>query len=939
MPTRRYIFFCVAFIIVGFIASPFAASQSAPQLPKAFQPGPSNSSSNRDLQAYWPLLPKSVAGRAAIRKSLSSAPRLVSTPLNPATPIFFESPAFASGGQNAESVAVADVNRDGKPDVLVANLCSDSACANHGSVGVLLGNGNGIFQSAATYDSGGYSASAIAVGDVNRDGKLDIIVANECGSSTSCTTGSVGVLLGNGDGTFQPAVTYSSGGEGALSLAVSYVNNDGKLDIVVGNSAGTVGVLLGNGDSTFQPVVTYAAGGGATGVVVADVNDDGKPDLVVANFGTSDEGLAGVSVLLGNGNGTFQAAAVHSIFALYGTSVAVADVNEDGKLDILVTCQTDPGAIDGFGLVGVLLGNGDGTFQPAELYQTGGYGASSVAVTDVNGDGKPDLLIANPCVGYECNGDAAVLGVLLGNGDGTFQNAITYNQGYGAVVFENFFGFAIGGSIAVADVNGDGEPDVLATSNILSSGGVNVLLGNANGSFHAAANYNPTGFDSVFVAAGDVNGDGKPDLLVLDRCVLFSVCPSPLGGFLVGVLLGNGDGTFQPAVSYLSDVAGAVSAALALADVNGDGKPDLLMVSPSGPVLEVALGNGDGTFQAASDYALNFSPNYVAAADVNGDGKIDALVTDTEGVEVLLGNGNGTFQPPVEYATVSAGESVVVGDVNGDGKLDMIVANLGNGTANSGSVSVLLGNGNGTFQTPVTYSTGAVNTTGVALADMNGDGKPDLVVTSQYENGSSISGVVGVLLGNGDGTFQPPLNILTPIPLGDVSLAVADFNGDGKLDVAVGYGDILLLGNGNGTFQPPVLLGASGLGIASADFNGDGRPDLAVGGVTVLLNVSLLPTTTSLSSSQNPSRFGENVTFTATVSHPGPDILTGSGTVTFFDGTGKLGSQHLNSRGKATLSISTLCAGTHKITAVYSGNPKFARSESPVFKQVVRRER
>jgi|HubBroStandDraft_6_1064221.scaffolds.fasta_scaffold00550_30 hypothetical protein len=944
MPTRRWVLYCVVLAIACFVALPSAASQTTPAIPqiasqmsKDVRPWPSDLPDNRDLQAYWPLLPKSVAGRAA-QRGTHARTLPAHMPQSPASPIFFQAPSFASGGEDAESVAVADVNRDGKPDLLVANLCSDNACANHGSVGILLGIGNGSFQSAVAYDSGGYSASAIAVGDVNGDGKLDLIVANECGAGTSCTTGSVGVLLGNGDGTFQPAVTYSSGGNEALSVAVADVNDDGKPDIFVGNFAGTVGILLGNGDGTFRPVVTYAVGGGATGVAVADVNDDGKPDLVIADFATSSGGEAGVSVLLGNGDGTFKVAVTRSLDAMYATSVAVADFNRDGKLDIAVTCQTDPGAIQGFGLVGVLLGNGDGTFQGAEFYQTGGYGASSVAVTDLNGDGKPDLLVANPCVGYECNGDAAILGVLLGNGDGTFQNAVTYDQGYSAVTFANHFGFGIGGSIAAADVNEDGSVDVLATTSNFGSGGVSVLLGMQGGTFHAAVNYDSGAFGPVFVAAGDVNGDGKPDLLVLNHCGLFDVCPGISAGSPVGVLLSNGDGTFQAARDYVPD--GDASPALALADANSDGKPDLLVVSqtclgcPFGFTLGIALGNGDGTFEPSLDSALNFSPNYVAAADVNGDGKIDALVTDTKGVEVLLGNGDGTFQPAVEYVTGSSGEGMAVGDVNQDGKLDLLVASLGDGTANSGSVSVLLGNGDGTFQPPVNYTSGAENTTAVALADINGDGKLDLVVSSQYENGSLTSGVVGVFLGNGDGTFQPPLNVITPVPLGDVSLAVADFNGDGRLDVAIGYGDILLLGNGDGTFQSPSLLGASSLGIVAADFNGDGRPDLAVGGVTVLLNVSPVPTITSVSSSRNPSRPGEEVTFTATVSHHFGGTLTG--TVTFFDSSDKLGTRHLNRSGEAELSTSALCVGVHKIRAVYSGNAEFGRSASSILKQIVR---
>ena len=228
---------------------------------------------------------------------------------------------YGSGGYDAYSVVVADVNGDGKPDLLVANNCfSSSSCVN-GTVGVLLGNGDGTFQTAVTYGSGGYETLSLAVGDLNGDGKPDLVVANECASSTNCVNGTVGVLLGNGDGTFQTAVTYGSGGYDTLSLAVGDVNGDGKPDLVVANCGycGTgndsVGVLLGNGDGTFQTAVPYDSGGSTSrSVAVGDVNGDGKPDLVVANqcviSSNCMNGLVGV--LLGNGDGTFQAAVTYA---------------------------------------------------------------------------------------------------------------------------------------------------------------------------------------------------------------------------------------------------------------------------------------------------------------------------------------------------------------------------------------------------------------------------------------------------------------------------------------------------------------------------------------------------------------------------------------------------------------------------------------------------
>lgn len=376
--------------------------------------------------------------------------------LNPG-PIFGRVAAFIAADSFPASIAVADVNGDGKPDLVVASMGD----GNVGLVGVLLGNGDGTFQSEVTYASGGYDAVSVAVTDVNGDGKLDLLVANQ-------ESASVGVLLGNGDGTFQAVKTYISGVGSPESIAVADVNGDGKPDLLVAitgnNFEGSVGVLLGNGDGTFQPVVLHDSGGtSAESVVVMDANGDGKPDILVSNSCGSTRLCSpsdgNVSLLLGNGDGTFQAAAF-----IYGplpgqySRIAVADVNGDGKPDLLVTDQCgNKNCIAS--TVAVLLGKGDGTFQTPMTYNTGGRLVRSIAVADVNGDGKLDLLLGNGCTAADCTKDN-VVGVLLGNGDGTFQTARNYAPGAGNAW-----------SIAVADVNGDGRPDLVVAGNL------NVFLG------------------------------------------------------------------------------------------------------------------------------------------------------------------------------------------------------------------------------------------------------------------------------------------------------------------------------------------------------------------------------------------------------------------------------------------------------------------------------
>jgi hypothetical protein len=401
-------------------------------------------------------------------------------PLAAAAPAFLPAVTYDSSGSPAYSVAVADVNGDHKPDLLVANCGPTSACGGgiNGVLGVLLGNGDGTFLPAVTYGSGGFGAGGVAVADVNGDGKPDLLVANDYYSNT------IGVLLGNGDGTFQSVVTYGSGGGGPETVVVADVNGDGRPDLVVANSSGCyactdgalVGVLLGNGDGTFQPAVAYSSGGfmnnfGPLALVVADLNGDGRLDVAMTNacgdIACSTKGSVGV--LLGNGDGTFQPAATYPS-STAGFSVAVADVNGDRKPDLLVVNGCAVAINCPLGTVGVLLGNGDGTFQASLDFSSGGDYPNSIAVSDVNGDGKPDLLVANPCAAINCPvGASGSAAVLVGNGDGTFQAPVIFDSG----------GYWYNDFIAVADVNGDGKPDLLVVNlwgDSSSRGSVGVLL-------------------------------------------------------------------------------------------------------------------------------------------------------------------------------------------------------------------------------------------------------------------------------------------------------------------------------------------------------------------------------------------------------------------------------------------------------------------------------
>jgi hypothetical protein len=374
------------------------------------------------------------------------------------------------------------------------------------------------FDAPAAYNTGGRAAVSVAIADLNGDGNMDLVVANEW-QSPSSALGEVAVFLGNGNGTFQPPVIYTTGAYFGESVAVGDLRGDGILDLVVTNDClnlnqngncsgvGAVSVLLGNGDGTFQPAVTYSTGQeDAVSVAIADLRGDGIPDLVVANSCLDADCLSGyASVLLGNGDGTFQPAITYSSGGEYAESVAVADVTGSGIPDVIVAnlCSLEEGC-SADGIAGVLLGNGDGTFQPAVIYDSGSTYANSVAVGDLRGNGIMDLVVAN---GYYNN----VVGVLLGNGNGTFQPAVTY-----ALKGELY------DDVAIGDVNGDGIPDLAVTDGCqkvrdgacVGNATVSILLGNGDGTFQSPIKYDSGGSGVGEIAIGDLNGDGRPDIAV-----------------------------------------------------------------------------------------------------------------------------------------------------------------------------------------------------------------------------------------------------------------------------------------------------------------------------------------------------------------------------------------------------------------------------------------
>jgi len=621
----------------------------------------------------------------------------------------------------------------------------------------------------------GSSPAGVAIGDFNGDGIQDLAVPIYATES-----GVVSILLGKGDGQFQPPVHYNVDW-GAASVAVGDFNGDGKLDLAVGTNnfysanGSNVSIMLGNGDGTFLAPMPYSVQYNPLFVAVADLNHDGKLDLAVVN-----ELSNSVSILLGNGNGTFQNQVTYAV----GTqpySLAVGDFNRDGVLDLAVANEAS-------GNLSILFGNGDGTFQ-SQVTVTVGANPNSIVAGDFNEDGKLDLAVT-------LDGSArssSLVAILVGNGDGTFRRPSHYSAGRSP------------DSVAVGDLDGDGHLDLAVASTGTYT--VTVLLGKGDGTFQTAANDTPGG---TFVAIGDFNGDGTPDLVV---------SPGPE----VAILLGKGKGAFQNVPSY---DAGLGPYAVAAGDFNHDGLTDLVIANNGpfangGNTVSVLLGKADGSFQKPVAYTLGYDPSSIAVGDFTGHGNLDVVVSNSHGTpgtfSYLRGNGDGTFQAQVSYSVPGCAGRLTSGDFNGDGKLDVAISSCANG------VQIFLGDGNGRFQSPP-LSVAVTNPGFLATGDFNGDGKLDLAV--------SASPNVAILRGNGNGTFQPA--VYYPMKSAG-SIAVADFNGDGKLDLVVSnyYSNdtvAILLGNGDGAFQAAKnYLGGGGAGaLAVADFNGDGDLDLAV---------------------------------------------------------------------------------------------------------------
>ncbi len=542
--------------------------------------------------------------------------------------------------------------------------------------------------------------------------------------------------------------------------------------------------------SKAHSTITYEFGGPRANVYV-----DGKlvgtldSDTVIAELSQDcPKGfLIGKSVPSSAKENTRSAALVQSLRAGQSNEdVAIADFNGDGVPD---------SAVLGGRSIFVTLQGADGTTVSTASYAVSGVG-QSIVTADFNGDGLPDLAVTQGVFPTGVNpfppGNVVVL---LGKRDGTFGGPTMFPVG---PVFNAY--------LATGDFNGDGIVDLALTHTVSAGAGrVAVLLGKGDGSFGPGVDY-PVGPQPLTLVAADFNGDGKLDLASLDA---FGSANK------VWVLLGRGNGTFQPAVSTVS---GTTQGHLAYADLNRDGKLDLVIADQRASAMEVMLGNGDGTFQAGKQYLIGAQPTSIAVLPL-GDGNTSLITADNASNNLILSfvSSDGTVHNP-ELQTIGTGlAAVAAADLNGDRQPDLVITD-----AEAGKIYVKLASGKGQFASPVTYAVGS-QPGALAISDLNGDGKPDVIA-------ADTTGL-DVLLGKGDGTLGP----LNTVPVAGKlsSVTIADFNSDGKPDIAAangaGGGVSLFLGNGNGTFQDvrtiPLI---NALAAVSGDFNGDGKPDLIV---------------------------------------------------------------------------------------------------------------
>ncbi len=642
-------------------------------------------------------------------------------------------------GNGASDVSAADFNNDGIDDLVFSNGGSDS-------VSILLGAAD-LSLGPATAFAAGDRPAAIAVGDLNQDGNVDVVTAN-----TNFPNENLTVMFGNGNGTLQAPISLASEAT-PLDVDVGDINGDTIADIVFTSQNTGLSTIISNGNGTFQAPTVLDNNLFPFSVQLVDMNADGIVDV-----------LSSLAIRLGNGDGTFQAPLPFPTRIVHFFATA-GDLNNDDVLDVAAVSSSA-------NAVTAMLGVGDGTLQSPVHYAVGD-GPQYVEIQEIEGDNFADLVVSNT------SDDHAT--ILFGNGDGTFAGTPLFPASQGA------------SGIVLADFTGDGIDDIATGSNLNRP--VSILPGLAPGRYGIA-----TAIDTlrgIAAAGGDFNNDGNPDFLVVS---------SGNPGFTndsVTLAQGNGDGTFgNTTVLQLPEQDRQANPAIAL-DVNNDSNLDILTANNSTGDISIFLGNGDGSFQDPSQIALGVAP---------GD--------------------QSNF--------------IVQGLFNADAIIDLAIITPGNFNANTGGVSILLGDGVGAFTVGQNLVPNTEPSSGAA-GDFNNDGINDLAVYFSIVM-PNFDTFAMIFPGLGDGSFGPSTTIPFNEFFGAKAPNIGDFNLDGNVDLLVSLEESslsILHGNGDGTFGAPIPYDAGSVGQQTliTDLNLDSRPDIlvannpnGVGSVVVLLN-------------------------------------------------------------------------------------------------------
>jgi hypothetical protein len=618
----------------------------------------------------------------------------------------------------------------------------------------------------------------------------------------------------------------------ANAPVVADFNGDGRPDIAALSTGGITLQLSNSGFGMLTEKVGPAMSS-PRALLTADVNKDGRPDLVVTTTGYPSQ----LSVFVGNGDGTFKAGRPVDLgsetFSDYQSQhLAAGDVNGDGKVDLAVGFVS--------GSVYLYPGNGDGTFSARSTIATGTIPVRSVRIGDFDGNSSADVLVTTGMIG----GSSGSISTLIRQTDGTFKNTFTGTTSDT---------IPVGG---VLDFDGDGKQDIAV---VTYAGKLRLYRGNGDGTFGTEVS-SDVGTNSSFLLIGDLNGDGKSDLVSGGRFDSFEPAAQtfisitntdgttrtrqfePDGKYSsaalsdiskdgrsdliltsiergeVSLVYGRGDGSF-----VLNPTTGTVNS-VATGDWNGDGKLDVVYVGSSVNKLGIMLGRSDGSFDPPKNVDVDRGPSAVRSGDFDGDGKLDVAVTcyDANLVSLLLGKGDGTFATQRTFSVGKGPNSLAVVDLDGDSKLDIVTANT-----EADTISVLIGNGTGNFATSKDYSVGKAPIS-VAAAELSGDGRIDVVTanadanTVSYLQGSAVTAGV--------------LNVAKSYSVGQVpsDLALMDTSGDGKLDIVTLNSDssnvAVLTGRGDGTFASAKLSATCEFptDFSTGELTGDGKVDLMV---------------------------------------------------------------------------------------------------------------